>query len=617
MWAPSIVFLLGIVSLLASCATVDDSESLPRTLAEFRFSAMASEGLLGLQPEPHLGLQRLLDGWEEPRRDIEALWTMGPSAAIRLRCVGRGATLAIRCSTSPEHVALGQRLVVSWDGRPVGSAEFTQGWTTQEFSVELPDSVFAEGWSVLRLEPSATIERRGVFIESIRLTARLGAVELERWDSVSEPPPPDPSWQRHAFEPANVSRNAPLPHVLVLLLDAARVDHFSSYGYARQTTPFIDGLASGGVLLRQLFAEAPYTRNSVATLMSSLSWRDHQVLGVEDALAPEAVTLAEILRAAGYATRGISDSVQASQASGVDQGFEEFTETWRERKNAWRPEIVLDAFERMRQELPPDRPAFVYVHILPPHEPYDPGPFDRWGPKDSDVVGSSLNIVEFDKGIRPTAGPAHERLVARYDGGLRRGDEIVRRLVESWQPTERPVWVVVLSDHAEAFGEHDRYGHNSTVFDEMLRVPGIFWPQRSFDFLIGNEGALRSLADVAPILLRALAIEPVAGIWPARFQEVLRAPERGRKEIFCMAVGQRFGVRTSDGLLLLYRAKDHLELHAVEPEWTKTRLLNATDRENELRLRLVSFVGNAQPSSATHGALSEEARRELEALGYL
>ena len=51
-------------------------------------------------------------------------------------------------------------------------------------------------------------------------------------------------------------RPAPPARVVVLIvLDAARARSFSCYGYARETTPRIDGLARGG-LCRPLRLEA-------------------------------------------------------------------------------------------------------------------------------------------------------------------------------------------------------------------------------------------------------------------------------------------------------------------------------------------------------------------------
>ena len=40
--------------------------------------------------------------------------------------------------------------------------------------------------------------------------------------------------------------DAPLPNVLLISVDTLRADHLSCYGYARRTSPYIDGLAREG-----------------------------------------------------------------------------------------------------------------------------------------------------------------------------------------------------------------------------------------------------------------------------------------------------------------------------------------------------------------------------------
>src|SRR5215467_11029510 len=61
------------------------------------------------------------------------------------------------------------------------------------------------------------------------------------------------------------------PHrqVIFLLLDAARPDRFSSYGYERTTTPNIDNLAEAGVVFENHFAQATATRDSLPSLLYS------------------------------------------------------------------------------------------------------------------------------------------------------------------------------------------------------------------------------------------------------------------------------------------------------------------------------------------------------------
>ena len=57
------------------------------------------------------------------------------------------------------------------------------------------------------------------------------------------------------------------PHVILFMLDAARADHLSSYGYSFDTTPHIDALAEKGALFEHHYAGNQNTRKSLPTLM--------------------------------------------------------------------------------------------------------------------------------------------------------------------------------------------------------------------------------------------------------------------------------------------------------------------------------------------------------------
>ncbi len=61
--------------------------------------------------------------------------------------------------------------------------------------------------------------------------------------------------------------------------------------------------------------------------------------------------------------------------------------------------------------------------------------------------------------------------------------------------------VLVTSDHGEAFLEHGRVGHNTTVYDEMLRVPFILRIPPGLMSGAPETDRLTSLEDVVPTLL--------------------------------------------------------------------------------------------------------------------
>jgi arylsulfatase A-like enzyme len=76
----------------------------------------------------------------------------------------------------------------------------------------------------------------------------------------------------------------------------------------------------------------------------------------------------------------------------------------------------------------------------------------------------------------------------------------------------RDTVVLITADHGEAFLEHGRMHHNSTVYDEMLRVPFIL---RVPDWISTREvdvTRVATLADIVPTLLATAGIRPAAGL---------------------------------------------------------------------------------------------------------
>src|SRR5207247_5717952 len=62
----------------------------------------------------------------------------------------------------------------------------------------------------------------------------------------------------------------PRPNVVIVLIDTLRADHMSLYGYARDTTPELQRIARQGLVLRSHFANAPWTKPSVASIITGL-----------------------------------------------------------------------------------------------------------------------------------------------------------------------------------------------------------------------------------------------------------------------------------------------------------------------------------------------------------
>jgi len=307
------------------------------------------------------------------------------------------------------------------------------------------------------------------------------------------------------------------PDIVLITLDAARPDHFSCYGYDRQTTPNIDHLSEESLVFTNVFALTPNTKRSVPTMITGLSYLDHQVTEDDSILSDEAKTLAEYLRDAGYATACFTANPNNSRAIGDDQGYDEFFELWTEvpRTVSRTPGYLTRRALEWLAGFDEAKPLHLQLHFIPPHAPYEPAPefdvfteptYDGW------CDGSQRTLRWIDKAYRVANDADLAQITALYDGNLRAVDASVAQVLDALRSRER--WrdtvVLVTSDHGEAFFEHRRLMHNNTVYDEMLRVPFILrMPGGRLPDGVDLD-RLATLADLTPTLLAAASVQPPA-----------------------------------------------------------------------------------------------------------
>ena len=302
------------------------------------------------------------------------------------------------------------------------------------------------------------------------------------------------------------------------MVDTLRADHMSTYGYERETTPFIDGLASESVVFERARSQAACTFPSVNSLLTSRYAFDfYRQEAREMGIPEEYPTLAELLAAGGYQTVAISASpiVRATGSDenpngGFGRGFQTFDETC-----LWN---TAECVNRVARELVDDlqEPFFLYLHYMDPHGHYAPpesyqrrfaGPYeghDFIAVGDHNPIGDmlyadgpELEITERDI----------QHLVDLYDDEIRYFDGQLQALLNPWIESDlldRSL-LVITSDHGEEFMEHGQVGHCRGVWDTLTRVPLIMRiPEVAGGHRI--ESAVQ-LIDVVPTLLDELAIE--------------------------------------------------------------------------------------------------------------
>jgi arylsulfatase A-like enzyme len=311
-------------------------------------------------------------------------------------------------------------------------------------------------------------------------------------------------------------RRVERPNVVVYLIDSLRADRLGCYGYGKPVSPAIDAFAESALVFDNATANSSWTKSAVASIFTGLWPASHQAITREDKLPAAAFTLAEALREAGYATVGFSTNPSIAEEFGFEQGFDQLTllgiETYADELSAQAAEW-LRAFDG-------ERPFFLYLHTLDPHDPYLPpaGEMERWSPEvpaefaaRTDEVVNRLNRTATR---RAEAGETLASLEALYDGEIAANDRAFGQLMEILEQSGelRDTVIIVVADHGEDFGEHGVWRHGSRLTRESLRVPLLI--RLPGDHRTGREPSLVQQVDILPTLLELLELEaprPVEG----------------------------------------------------------------------------------------------------------
>jgi len=292
-------------------------------------------------------------------------------------------------------------------------------------------------------------------------------------------------------------RESPRPNLVVISLDTLRAKSLGSYGHGRDTAPFLDRIAREGTLFETAIAPATVTGPSHMSLFTGVYPPRHGMLTGMEPRAAGIDTLAQLLRAAGYHTAAFTENGYIIADLGFTDGFSTYHENTGQ-GGISRPaegEVRL-TFAQAERWLRENRrfPFFLFVHTYKVHFPYNPPEGYR-------------TLFENDGLPGQPERPNLRRWFTDYDREIRFVDDELKRLFAAIPADGRTgsTIVVILSDHGEEFGEHGGWQHGSTVFEELLRVPLIFWaPGR---IAAGRRHATQvSLIDVAPTLLELAGI---------------------------------------------------------------------------------------------------------------
>ncbi len=299
------------------------------------------------------------------------------------------------------------------------------------------------------------------------------------------------------------------PSIVLVVIDTARQDRLSCYGYARETTPRLRGLAKSSTSFRNAHSTSSWTAPAHASLFTGLYPVAHGTTQENWRMGGDLVTLAEVLLASGYRTIGIVENAVLRKRLGYAQGFNMYYETWRTAGNRSDRFATLDRFRKSLNGVLPGEPFFLFVNLIGPHNPYDSsGPFRSRFVSDPSIPIVANQWTHYYLGNRDLSDEELRHLGELYDAELLYCDSLVGGMIDELK--ERDLWedatFVVTSDHGENLGENGHLDHVFTLYETttkvplLIRSPGLFGEGEWSDLPV-------QLTDLFPTLLGIAGVE--------------------------------------------------------------------------------------------------------------
>lgn len=311
-----------------------------------------------------------------------------------------------------------------------------------------------------------------------------------------------------------------LPDIYLITADALRADDTSIYGYTRLTTPSFERFAQHSFTFDHFFANSNFTTSATTSIETGkLPW-SHRVFQVGGFLRASAQheDIAAVLHRQGYYTAMVSSNflaapfrhrtimdydaveyvvplgltgkwLQYTNLTGTDTQFtlygsllERLSRLVRTYADALMtvghypspPDAVFDKARTLLDRSDIAQPRFVWMHILPPHDPYwPPSPYRmRFLPTNKLARWNDMFFID-QHTVPPPPGVSAVDVRARYDEMVSYGDHTVGEFLDWLDRTGRldRAIVIVSADHGESF-EHNWFGHGGpNLYNDLIHIP--------------------------------------------------------------------------------------------------------------------------------------------------
>ncbi|AWV88471.1 phosphoglycerol transferase MdoB-like AlkP superfamily enzyme [Bradymonas sediminis] len=306
-------------------------------------------------------------------------------------------------------------------------------------------------------------------------------------------------------------------NVVFLVLESTRASAMTVYDETLETTPFLAELAKRSTVAEKAYVQVPHSSKALTSILCGITPNLHMPIteAIEGNIPGRC--LADLLGEQGYSSLFIQSAVgtfenryQLVENFGFDEFISgnELDSKGFEKANyfGYEDDIMLKP-SRKWLEANKNKPIFATYFTLTPHHQYlAPRRYGRHPYAEDDLLNRYLNTIHYV-------------------------DNFVKNVLDQFKELglyEDTIFVIV-GDHGEGLGEHDRFQHDNVIYQEGVRVPFLIYdpqdPQpRRVKYNVNH-------LDVVPSVIKRLGYEVLDGDFPG--MPILEVEEERPMRINC------------------------------------------------------------------------------------
>ena len=422
-------------------------------------------------------------------------------------------------------------------------------------------------------------------------------------------------------------------NVIVISVDTLRADRLGCYGYPRNTSPNLDGLAEDGTVYSHCYTLIPLTGPSFSTMLTSLPEYKHGAKRNGLSIYNHVETLPMLLKKKNYYNGGIISNWPLRQKlSDLHRGFDDYLEIFT--KKRWlgimqpegkAPDVTAAAIQWLEKNR--TKPFFLWVHYSEPHAPY-------------------LKHKGFDFGKKRAPEKFYppgmqKRKSDHYDSEVGFTDHHIGVLIDKLKEWNlyRDSLIMFNSDHGESLGEHNYVGHGRRVYNSMMHVPLIVKrPGNHRENKIDKRNC--TLMDVAPTILASLdmdipqymegknLLDNSESLYPLVFMETYKGAVKGQRSVkFQLKVKPLSYAVVKGNAKLIYTPKSRkFEAYNLQRDpfeninlyyKSKNNFVELQDTLKQHMATVKKYIQEGLKKYKQKSQLSKEDQENLKTLGYL